>query len=356
MDVECIDRFADWLSFHLSNFDYKWNWTKWSFVQAMKEDTVKKMFVREVLEKCVRLSYWERVRRTIPDELALLMMNKPLPILKYSEQDPDYALYQTLIAKMRNKEIDKQILQWLHDQNQLSLEVKVELTVNCVAEIGSKSFSHLLNALERYNTLLRTLINNSQTRGQTISAFAHFWRNSSAHIIIALDKLMTYRIIDNISIVNWLFSNEVLPDFTRGYVWDILRNTVNKTVARTETVRKQLAKTLQPTEQSSSTPQLSASATQEALETAEREQKELLLVVFQRFCISISNHLTNCEANNTDPYDYWYYSALGHLKEIGRKFHEEIRPFISTLESILFTSEVDSRITSVFHQFKMVGG
>lgn len=29
LDIESYDRFAEWFAFHLSNFDYKWNWDIW---------------------------------------------------------------------------------------------------------------------------------------------------------------------------------------------------------------------------------------------------------------------------------------------------------------------------------------
>lgn len=68
---------------------------------------------------------------------------------------------------------------------------------------------------KRYNELLRTLVNNESRRVAAISVVASFWADSTGHIVIALDKLMTFRVIDNLSIVNWLFSAEVLPNFKR---------------------------------------------------------------------------------------------------------------------------------------------
>ena len=32
MQAECADRLADWLSFHLSNLDFKWLWSDWAKV------------------------------------------------------------------------------------------------------------------------------------------------------------------------------------------------------------------------------------------------------------------------------------------------------------------------------------
>jgi nuclear cap-binding protein subunit 1 len=29
MDAECRARFSSWFSHHLSNFDYRWNWSEW---------------------------------------------------------------------------------------------------------------------------------------------------------------------------------------------------------------------------------------------------------------------------------------------------------------------------------------
>jgi len=244
-------------------------------------------------------------------------------------------------------------------ETQMPHESKLRMVMHAVCQCGAKSFSHLLNSLERYNELARSVINNETRRVQAIAVVASFWSLSKFHLIITLDKLMTYRIVDNIAIVNWLFSPDQLPDFTRGYVWEILHNTINKTIARTHTLQNELENARRIVRERGVTDegapeQAKLRHTHEVLDTALREQKELLLVVFQRFCLAISNHLTNCEARNVNPYDSWYYCAIGYLKEIGRRYHKEIEGFLSALENILFTPDVDPRITQVFHQFKNV--
>jgi len=37
------------------------------------------------------------------------------------------------------------------------------------------------------------------------------------------------QIVDSMTVISWLFTPEVMPQFTRQYVWDILESTVQKT-------------------------------------------------------------------------------------------------------------------------------
>ncbi len=133
MDVECIDRFVEWFSYHLSNFEFKWNWSIWyvyylsldlsiylplishlssiiyhlssishSFLffeiifrsNALKagEDSTKVNFLKQELEKVIRLSYLERVKKTLPEEFFPLLPEKPQPNFKY-EAHPGNILY-----------------------------------------------------------------------------------------------------------------------------------------------------------------------------------------------------------------------------------------------------------------------
>merc|ERR1712046_206460 len=49
-----------------------------------------------------------------------------------------------------------------------------------------------------------------------------------------------------------------------------------------------------------------------------RSQKELFLVVFQRFVMALSQHLTACEAEGTEPNSMWFACTLARLRQIGR--------------------------------------
>jgi nuclear cap-binding protein subunit 1 len=67
MDVECIQRLCVWFSHHLSNFGFSWKWKEW--VPAIQGEVTSGpfIFVRELLQKCLRLSYYDRIKSVLPE-------------------------------------------------------------------------------------------------------------------------------------------------------------------------------------------------------------------------------------------------------------------------------------------------
>ncbi|CAH2049496.1 unnamed protein product, partial [Iphiclides podalirius] len=90
MNVACFDRFANWFAYHLSNFQYRWSWEDWEGCIQLDPEHPKPRFIREVLGKCLRLSYHQRVKDMIPETLAPLVPLKPEPIYKYSMEGAEY--------------------------------------------------------------------------------------------------------------------------------------------------------------------------------------------------------------------------------------------------------------------------
>jgi len=101
MQPTCIDRFVNWFSYHLSNFNYLWTWADWadclkvssSLIMisnsdyGFKLDTLhpRLIFVREVIEKCLRLSYYKRVVNFLPQEFDPII--PPEPAILYELDD-----------------------------------------------------------------------------------------------------------------------------------------------------------------------------------------------------------------------------------------------------------------------------
>jgi nuclear cap-binding protein subunit 1 len=118
-------------------------------------------FVRETLEKEVRLSYYERIKTTVPDEFhALISPVAPGPDFEYKDAtDPLHATAKSITESLRTKKSveevrdllakfkDEQAAQGADEQKQQS--IVREMFVQCLLLVGSKSFSHILNVVER---------------------------------------------------------------------------------------------------------------------------------------------------------------------------------------------------------------
>jgi len=238
-------------------------------------------------------------------------------------------------------------------QNEIS-----DLFFHAILQVGSKTFSHFLNITERFLSLLRAMTATPETKIHLLKTVADFWRYSSLHTIIHFDKFITYRVVDCSSVISWVFSLEVLPLFTKGFIWEILNNTIQKTLARTVSISGQL-KDLEKIRDRDLTDETNLEAVQkhkELYSTAQREQKELLVVTLQKFVTCIGDFLRVCESKGVEPFTenyLWYDSVLGHFRDFLRKYLREIRTIKETVEIVVFTSDIDQRIVTIWKQHEL---
>ena len=79
MNVACFDRFVSWFSYHLSNFQFRWSWDDWEEAITQDQEQPKAKFIREVLLKCLRLSYHQRCADIVPEAFGQFIPEKPTP-------------------------------------------------------------------------------------------------------------------------------------------------------------------------------------------------------------------------------------------------------------------------------------
>lgn len=133
------------------------------------------------------------------------------------------------------------------------------IAVQSLLNIGSRSFSHLLNAIERYLPLLRSLASggisgagtggSAEAKTDILTAAAAFWKHNKQMVNIVFDKLMQYQIVDPSDVVIWTFTNVAGSEHPSGmeplslsaFEWDLLKGALDKANGRVTIARRKVA-------------------------------------------------------------------------------------------------------------------
>ncbi|CAH1757154.1 13788_t:CDS:10 [Entrophospora sp. SA101] len=359
MDVECCYRFWNWFAHHLSNFGFLWNWKDWENNLMLDPLHPKVCFMRETLEKTIRYSYYERISSTIPEELMVIFpKSEPSTNFRYENpEDPLHTAATNLISKLRTKSSNSEVLNFLEELHkdfpslELDQDTKIrDLFIQCVLMLGSKSFSHVLNVIERYLTILQSLNETFEAKLHTVKIVADFWANNTQFLGILLDKLLNYRVIDAISIISWLFADEMEKDIARQVTakLEILQNPhaddskiqgidiTSEVIGENSDEKHNLENTLN---------------------VVKKEQKEVLIKMVQMFASLLEKKLNFYKQQGIqNPLSQlWFWWAFGLFKEIGRLYEPQLSTFMVTLENIVITPNTDPNILSVFEIVKAIG-
>ncbi|KAH9741532.1 nuclear cap-binding protein subunit 1 [Citrus sinensis] len=250
LDMECRIRFILWFSHHLSNFQFIWPWEEWAYVLDLPKWAPQRVFVQEVLEREVRLSYWDKVKQSIENAPALeeLLPPKGGPNFKYSMEDgrersEEHALSAELTNKVKGRQTAREIIVWVEESVYPihGLGVTIKVVVQTLLDIGSKSFTHLITVLERYGQVISKICPDHDKQLMLIDEVSLFWKNNTQNAAIAIDRMMGYRLISNLAIVRWVFSPENIDQFhASDRPWEVLRNAVSKTYNRICDLRKEI--------------------------------------------------------------------------------------------------------------------
>ncbi|XP_050368577.1 nuclear cap-binding protein subunit 1 [Argentina anserina] len=250
LDMECRTRLILWFSHHLSNFQFIWPWEEWAYVLDLPKWAPQRVFVQEVLEREVRLSYWEKVKQSIESAPGLeeLLPPKGMPNFKFRveesiEGNEQYSLSADLRNMVKGRASAREIILWIEESlfPVHGMEVTLNVVVQTLLDVGSKSFTHLITVLERYGQVIAKLCADQDKQVMLISEIDFYWKNNAQMTAIAIDRMMGYRLLSNLAIVKWVFSPENVEQFhLSDRSWEILRNAVGKTYNRVCDLRKEI--------------------------------------------------------------------------------------------------------------------
>ncbi|ONK68418.1 uncharacterized protein A4U43_C05F11300 [Asparagus officinalis] len=249
MDMECRTRLILWFSHHLSNFQYIWPWEEWAYVKDLPRWASQRVFVQEVLEREIRLSYWDRIKQSIENapELEELLPPKGGSNFKYSSEDggesAEHALSAEFSSMVKARKSVQQLISWIEESiiPVHGYKVAVEVVIQTLLDIGSKSFTHLITVLERYGQIIAKLCPDHDSQIILMGEVSSYWKNNTQMTATTIDRMMGYRLVSNLAIVTWVFSPSNIELFhLSDRPWEILRNAINKTYNRITDLRKEI--------------------------------------------------------------------------------------------------------------------
>ncbi|KAK5615290.1 Nuclear cap-binding protein subunit 1 [Crenichthys baileyi] len=387
MNTTCIDRFINWFSHHLSNFQFRWSWDDWADCLTMDLEKPKPKFVKEVLEKSMRLSYHQRIVDIVPPTFSALIPAEPIFSFKYGEETgsslPGYPVSILVSNAIKNRASNEEILTILKevpnpnqedddDEGESFNPLKIDVFLQTLLHLAAKSFSHSFSALGKFHEILKTLTESDDGKLHILKVVYEVWRNHPQMIAVLVDKMIRTQIVDCAAVANWLFSQDMAHEFTRLFTWEILHSTIRKMNKHVQKIQKELEEAkdklekqqhkrrdsgddedMEKNSEEDEEGQLEEQIErlQEKVESAQSEQKNLFLVIFQRFIMLLTEHLVRCETGSVDISTPWYKNCVERLQQVFLMHHGTIQQYMGTLENLLFTAELDHHILAVYQQF-----
>ncbi|KAL7988539.1 hypothetical protein Chor_007458 [Crotalus horridus] len=367
-----------------------------------------------------RLSYHQRIIDIVPASFSVLIPANPTCIYKYGEESnkslPGYNIALSLNVAIKNKASNDEIFTILKDvpnPNQDNDDegfsfnpLKIEVFLQALLHLASKSFSHSFSALGKFREILKTLAESDEGKLHVLRIMYEVWKNHPQMIAVLVDKMIRTQIVDCAAVANWIFSPELSHDFTRFYIWEILHSTIRKMNKHVMMIQKELEEAkeklakqqkrrddVRSNERGNWPLEEQIERLQEKVESAQSEQKNLFLVIFQRFIMILTEHLARSEAGGIDVATPWYKNCIERLQQIFlqaslnlykvvsacvKRFvelfaayryggeaseylsemnhHQIIQQYMVTLENLLFTAELDHHILAIFQQFCALQG
>ncbi|PIK48980.1 putative nuclear cap-binding protein subunit 1-like [Apostichopus japonicus] len=380
MNLTCMERFIRWFSHHLSNFQFRWSWDEWIDCTEKEPEDAKPVFIHEVLQKCLRLSYHQRLVETLPDKFEPLIPKEPTPVFRYIDEEtnqiPALPISRKLIEAFKAKATMEQVEEILNqipgpkkEDNSGEVEeaanpLKIDVFVQSLLFLGQKSFSHTFSALAKFHPLLKKLGNTEESQIFMLRTIRDLWQNHQQMICVIIDKLIRTTIVSCPAVINWIFSEHMRVHFTEGFVWEILHGVLRKMNMEVTQLQKELEdvkhKKSDEEDGETSGEEYAVSNTasesqveklQESYEAAQSEQKNLFLIILQRFIILLTEHIVSCESKGTSFQTPWYNLSIQRLEQIFTLHHKQVSKYTGTLENLLFSSDTDQNLLQVYHRF-----
>jgi hypothetical protein len=305
LNVAGFTKLVDWFAYHLSNFDFAWEWSEWATSLTLPDGSIdmtltrKTHFIKEVLQRCIRLSYYERVERSVPVSFVKAGLlpprpsaNNPFGSHEESAVDPRVAaaaaanpdapaqesvsstsrpqlerpseasfysipiareLVDAIVAKLPEEQVAD-----LLDKAQADLRAEeiIELLVRAIIMSGSKTPTHLQHSLDRMLPALFGLTyggddalarHEKATKPEGEIIVAAVWKhlyNSPQHLLICLLKMLHAELISPKNVIDFILRDNIIHQFGHNlFFWELVDQTIRMTLEKAKLIALKIINT-----------------------------------------------------------------------------------------------------------------
>ncbi|ETN85687.1 hypothetical protein NECAME_06306 [Necator americanus] len=162
----------------------------------------KRIFAREVIEKCRRLSYYGQLKEFLPKSFASMIPPPPDVVCKFDdEEQPGHEAAVKFVDMIVARADDNAIMAEMREPDGRYDPDMFGIFFAVLLKTAAKSFSHTFVALSRYSTTLKTVADTSDEMQE--------------RIIILVDKMLKMQILDCGVVISWIFSESLRSETDR---------------------------------------------------------------------------------------------------------------------------------------------
>lgn len=290
MSIKSREKFEEWFAHHLSNFQFLWGWDNWTGDNLNEKlfNSQKVIFVKEIFENCLKLSYYSKMADIVPDDILHLIPKEPIcrfkfkrrvPVISKSQRntnnsdddqnsdsemndnsqeksnkdrevDPldldDFLASRRDWAKklvneyLKQKKNSQEIISFLNDieRSGLGPEGKVleegchweaiDVFVTTILEYRKRSMSHSTSALNTYLPVFLHLAKTDSGKSYILWTLFEVWRDHKQMIIVVIDRMLSVCVLTPSSVIEWALNFELSDELSRSWLWRVIANTIKK--------------------------------------------------------------------------------------------------------------------------------
>lgn len=376
-NTTCFTRFVQWISFHLNNTEFLFPWQAWSDATVKEIGSPKAIFVRDVLDHCVRFSFHKKISTLVSAYLSNLMpVEVSVQYLPTNFGSPKADEMATIVKKLIIEKADgKAIAETLNisiegvempegfvlSEEKLSTKLlKIDIFTATILSIASKSLTHLSSAIGKFRGVFRSLTAVDGGRIQMLQTMHSCLETHPQLQVILVDKFLKADLVSAGEVCDWIFSDSMKPHLLKAYPWELLGNAVLKTsrVHRKLVAEKNELLNGDDKDNDDDKDNEDDVAMKKETDTeidnrifgAEKELKDLLLRIFKMFSSLLGDYIRSCESAGTNHMDNWFRWISGRMQQIYYNHHELTLPIHEQIREIFHDQPSVRHLISKFCQ------